>query len=483
MIWLVDNEMKAKRMQEMGYKVFHTPTCISKVVGFTDDSKMLKYETKDLFLRKDAVYMFATSFTPQGEKLAFDLYTYLDVPFTEKRRVRIKEFTKEGIEEAMNSPLCIDNEKVKEYIRLETENYLFAFKITPWLWSQVSNSYEKKLSLNITQYNVLNQTNTYKYLLKAFFTKRHICFVQELDTLEEVNEFATNLIQGKFVLVKAKYRIPFFKSPLALSTEEILRSLQSLYCDGYINDENEIINKNVTPVNKNDKALFNYLNKEDEMYSKWILKDADNHCLIHACSDDKDDTFLHMCHQNLVLNSVDTVIQQNTSSISEYVALSDELYRMEYKGYIRLSNDKSIIQEVLPSIEYKRESGTIQQVIKKVSVKPSLLQPLGYIVSSFYRDNYEDFPQNKFEIKLDAVHSCVVAKYGLVIRRVDPETQDITFLKLKDSFDYKALYAGKYMNNFQEIIKSSSTTNNPLSRYINGEKLTLKKAIKILLMR
>jgi hypothetical protein len=496
-VLVVEDELKAESIRNLdpSINVKVISNSIAKIAGFQDNGQ-LKYVIRDMFFfRKEFIYFFAMSFTPQGEKMVFDLYNYLDIPLTQKRRIRIKRYTQEGLAEALESPLSVDETKVENFICKETKDYTFAFQVSPWLWSQISNSYEKNITMNESQYNLLNQPKpVIRYVLKAYFSKHQICFYKMLDSFEEVQALAKKLIETPFTIMKQKKEKEeeelLDKKPLLLSTEEMAESMKRLLYDGYIDDEYNVIQESVedATLNKNDRLLYNYLiqttSSKQSSSSNWVCKNDNNDILFHYSRKPSEDGYLQFFKSNIVWNMIETcveVVEETKMELIEKFEQWDELRRMEYKGYVRLSNDQKLLKREVPLYSYSKTTGLEEISVKEISVKKSIIQPLGYMVYNFFKDNYENFPENRFDIPLDDanVYTCIIAKFGLVVRRVDPSTGDISFLKLRDSFDHEALYAGKYKNRVEDLIKEGgpkvSSSPSPLSRFIDGKRMTLKK--------
>lgn len=486
---IVEEELKAEaiRTNAPHVRVIVIKCPASKVVGLALGNT-LKYELCLDYLNKQKPnnLFFAPAFTLVGEKLASDLYTFFDIDKTEKRRINITAYTPEGIENALLMPFSLDDDKVDEYIKRETANYLFAFKASPWLWSQMSNHYEKKLTLNLDQYHLFEklvlQTETpVEYVLKAYITKLQLCFSTRLQTLNDLKECAQLLIDNEDKLVLTPLSSSELMTPepsislisllnepdINLSTQELIAAYKQLVYKGVI--QNSLLMDHDVDLLPNERLLCNYIRKKANVQeAKWSITIPDkDFCLVQEFTVAATITPINFSHK-LTLNAIETCLSPKNMNIISDDTYLKELELMEYKGYVSLTNNKKTFKREYEVIQYSKSSG-IETLVKSVSLKTSVLQPIGFMVYMFFKDNFTVAPNTRFEIVLDEMNTCIVAKYGLVIRNTNPITNEITFLKMKESFDYKALYFNQC--DLKDVITSSNGT---YSKNIDGKYITLK---------
>lgn len=438
---IVDDNEKEMKLKSFGYECYSTNGQIKLVLGFKNPDELIfqlkeDYEWLQKKTQNKKVYL-GMSNTSAGENIAWDISYVLNE--NSKYRIYFSILTREGVLKSFSEPQQIRRELVDEYQKKVLEDYRFAFTISPLMWKCMSNTYEKKLTMNKTQFEVLEKIVSrknypVKYKLKGYFTKKFLCFecLTTFDTFERVKEAGEKIKN----LVPVVETTTFTQPPLTLKKlseeffiKDIYDGLKSLYYKGLIcecNNEDDILMINTIDGDGDDSNL----SKNEKLLYKYILKNVEN---------EKESTkrFIKLGDYTFVglgelkpfitLNGLRTEVVQN----SEFY-LEEELRALDYKGFVNIS--RKVSSSPVEYVEMDFFSGS--QEIKTLNVRASpccILEPLGYMVYQFISlKNYE----TKFEIKIDEKHSCIVGKYGLVVRN----NETSTFIRMKESYDYEALF-------------------------------------------
>lgn len=474
---IVDDNEKEIKLKSFGYECYSTNGQIKSVLGFKNPDELIfqlkeDYEWLQKKTENKKVYL-GMSNSSAGENIAWDI-SYVLNNSTNTHRIYFSTLTREGVLKSFSEPQQeIRKELVDEYQTKVLEDYRFAFTISPLMWKCMSNTYEKKLTMNKTQFEVLEKIVSrknypLKYKLKGYFTKKFVCFecLTTFDSFEQVKEAGEKIKN----LVPVLETTTFIQPPLTLKKlsedffiKDIFDGLKSLYYKGLIcecNNEQDILRINAI----DDDALS--LSKNEKLLYKYILKNVEK---------DKESTkrFIKMGDYNFVevgetkpltniltLNGLRTEVVEN----NEFY-LEEELRALDYKGFVNISRKVSSTSPV-EYLEMDFFSGS--QEVKTINLRPCILEPLGYMVYQFI--TLKDY-EKKFEIKIDDKHSCIVGKYGLVVRN----NETSTFIRMKESYDYEGLF---YQRCKVEDVATITINNSAAKKeyiFFGGKEVALKK--------
>jgi hypothetical protein len=475
---IVDDNEKEIVLKKFGFECYSTNGQIQSVIGFKTPEELhfqLKedYEWLQKKIQNKTIY-FAMSKTIAGENIAFDMYNLLNTT-EEKHRIYLSSIaTRECVLESIKNVLPVRKEFVEDYQNLNLENYRFAFTISPILWKCMSNTYEKKLTINKSQFEVLQKLVEkkhfpVKYKLKGYFSKKYNCFecLTTFDTFDQVKEAGEKIKNVKPILLDEcftnnkpltlKRLLEEFGTTTTMSLKDVFDCLKTLYYKGFIceiNDVDMICTTSKTfddnGISKNERLLYKYILKNiplNQSKSLWQIQLADY-------------IFIGEIKPLLLtLNGLRTEISANKNVFFD----EENLRALDYKGFINITRKSTVPVEY---VEMDFFTGTRE--IKTIAIPPCLLEPLGYMVFQFIvLKDYE----RKFEIKIDEKHSCIVGKYGLVVRN----NETSTFLKMKENYDYEGMFLQKSKVEDVAIIINSSSTTKKEYIFFEGKEVVLKK--------
>jgi hypothetical protein len=472
---IVDDNEKEIKLKSFGYECYSTNGQIKSVLGFKNPDELIfqlkeDYEWLQKKTKNKKVYL-GMSNSSAGENIAWDISYVLNE--NSKYRIYLSTLTREGVLKSFSEPPKeIRRELVDEYQKKLLEDYRFAFTISPLMWKCMSNTYEKKLTINKTQFEVLEKIVSrknypLKYKLKGYFTKKFVCFecLTTFETFEQVKEAGEKI---KNLIPVVETTTTFVEEPLTLKKlseeffiKDIYDGLKSLYYKGLIcecNNEEDILR-----VNDMDAIVdeSNLLNKNEKLLYKYILKKNVEKESTKRFIKLGDYIFVGLGEIKplITLNGLRTEVVQN----NEFY-LEEELRALDYKGFVNISrkvNSSSPVEYV----EMDFFSGS--QEIKTINVR-AFLEPLGYMVYQFI--TLKDY-EKKFEIKIDEKHSCIVGKYGLVVRN----NETSTFIRMKESYDYEALF---FQRCKVEDVATITINNSAVKKeyiFFGGKEVVLKK--------
>jgi hypothetical protein len=471
MILIVEDNTKELFLKKLGFECYSTNGSITKVIGFKNPQELLVEFKENEWLKeflKEKPFYIATFDTMEGEKIASELYEFLKIDCEEERRILLKSMTPEGIVDAIAHPQKLRSELIKQFNQRLLENYEYAFNLSPLLWKCMSNTYEKKLTLNKRQFHVLQElrnlkTQPIKYQLRGFFSRRHFAFecAQCFDTLEEckkvgdkIKEFISDgktfeIIEKPFNEVLTLEKV----FQLNMSFSDVLDTLYNLFYNGYIEEFFESIHPTsyrATGLTGNEKVLYKYICSFYEERSQFMIE-------VMGYTFWKKTRSLTGISGNVKMLGL-----QNTVVMTPYgkdLADEESLRALDFKGFINL-NTKG-----MTTIEYEEvDFFSPSSGVKSIDCNKSILEPLGYMVYQFVCNRLFD---KKFEIPIDEHHSCIVGKYGLVVRN----NETSSFLKLKENIDYEALYFKRLKLEDVVVLKKKKEE----FIFFKGEEVILKK--------
>lgn len=471
---IVDDNEKQIVLSKFGYECYSTNGQVKSVLGFKNPEELIfqlkeDYEWLQKKVQNKKVYL-AMSNTLAGENIALDMCNLLGGV-----RIYIPMFTRDSFFKSLENVVEIRQSFIDEYQKNVLENYRFAFTISPILWKCMSNTYEKKLTINKTQFEVLEKiiaTKHFpiKYKLKGYFSKKFNCFecLTTFDTFEQVKEAGERIKTVEPILLEECRKLPELTlqrltnefTSSTMSIKDVLDALKNLYYKGLISEVNspqdvillaggDISNIDIT---KNERLLYKYISKNIENAQKlyWQIQMSE-YLFIGEVKP--------VVTKTLTLNGLKTEICNVEKNVE--VGHEEELRALDYKGFINISRKTTIPVEY---VEMDFFSGI--QEIKIIVVPPCILEPLGYMVFQFI--SLKDY-EKKFEIKIDEKHSCIVGKYGLVVRN----NETSSFLKMKENYDYEALFLQKCKLDDVAIVVSNSIKKEYI--FFEGKEVVLKK--------
>jgi DNA topoisomerase-1 len=144
----------------------------------------------------------ATDDDREGEAIAWHICDYFGLSVVDTPRIIFHEITKEAITQAIQNPVRINMNLVQAQFTRQVLDLFIGFKISPLLWTYISNNDKNSLSAGRCQTPALkmvvdNQTNinntptTLQYNISGLFTSQKIQFhlTTHLSTKEEVRDF------------------------------------------------------------------------------------------------------------------------------------------------------------------------------------------------------------------------------------------------------------------------------------------------------
>jgi DNA topoisomerase-1 len=168
-----------------------------------DDSRKEKHirEIKKALEKSNGVVL-ATDDDREGEAIAWHICDYFGLSTTETPRIIFHEITKDAITTAIQNPGRINMNLVQAQFTRQVLDLFIGFKISPLLWTYISNNDKNSLSAGRCQTPALkmvvdNQTkinNTptvLQYNVSGMFTSHNVLFhlTSHLSTREEIQEF------------------------------------------------------------------------------------------------------------------------------------------------------------------------------------------------------------------------------------------------------------------------------------------------------
>lgn len=200
-----------------------TPTLLN-IRGKGDLIKKIK----NLASKSEKIYI-ATDPDREGEAIAQDVADILDNTQKEKiERVLFNEITKKAVNEALKNPIKIDDKLVQSQRARRVMDRIIGYKVSPFLWRAVLDSYGSSLSAGRVQSVALRLICEREDEIDKFIPTEYWSIVAQFTT-EKGDQFAGKLfeVDGKQIKVPPKPQMSeedwneFFKTNFAISSKDI----------------------------------------------------------------------------------------------------------------------------------------------------------------------------------------------------------------------------------------------------------------------
>lgn len=200
-----------------------TPTLLN-IRGKGDLIKKIK----NLASKSEKIYI-ATDPDREGEAIAQDVADILDNTQKEKiERVLFNEITKKAVNEALKNPIKIDDKLVQSQRARRVMDRIIGYKVSPFLWRAVLDSYGSSLSAGRVQSVALRLICEREDEIDKFIPTEYWSIVAQFTT-EKGDQFTGKLfeVDGKQIKVPPKPQMSeedwneFFKTNFAISSKDI----------------------------------------------------------------------------------------------------------------------------------------------------------------------------------------------------------------------------------------------------------------------
>lgn len=187
--------------------------------------KNLASKSKNIFI--------ATDPDREGEAIAQDVVDILDDKNREKiQRVLFNEITKSAVNKALDQPLSIDNHLVSSQRARRAMDRIIGYKVSPFLWRAVIDSYGSSLSAGRVQSVALRLICEREDEIEKFVATEYWSIVAVFTT-DKGEEIRTKLyeVNGKQIKVPPKPNMSqedwdhFLKTNFAISAEEFAKNI------------------------------------------------------------------------------------------------------------------------------------------------------------------------------------------------------------------------------------------------------------------
>lgn len=187
--------------------------------------KSLASKSKNIFV--------ATDPDREGEAIAQDVVDILDDKNREKiQRVLFNEITKNAVNNALKTPQKIDNHLVSSQRARRAMDRIIGYKVSPFLWRAVIDSYGSSLSAGRVQSVALRLICEREDEIERFIATEHWS-ITAVFTTEKGDEIRAKLyeINGKQIKIPPKPEMSdkdwdsFFKSNFAITKEDIAKDI------------------------------------------------------------------------------------------------------------------------------------------------------------------------------------------------------------------------------------------------------------------
>ncbi|MFA7288424.1 MAG: type I DNA topoisomerase [Melioribacteraceae bacterium] len=193
----------------------------------------------------------ATDPDREGEAIAQDILDLIESSTDANiKRVLFNEITKKTVNEALNSPIDIDNKLVASQRARRAMDRIIGYKISPFLWKSILDSYEA-LSAGRVQSVALRLICEREEEILSFIPIEYWSLVGNFET-DNKKEFTAKLfeIDGR----------PIRTSPKANMTDDEKAEYSKNY---YLIDSAELATKIFDDVNKKDNYFISDINKKE----------------------------------------------------------------------------------------------------------------------------------------------------------------------------------------------------------------------------
>ena len=230
-----------------------------------EEKKQVVNELKAVYSKCDNILL-ATDLDREGESIAYHLSEVLKVKKKERKRLIFSEITKNAIHQSLESPKDLNMNIFYAQQARRLLDRLIGYSISPILWKQIQNSYEKKISLSAgrvqsvvlkliieREKEIENFKGNKFFKTEALFnygdTKIKAYLSEDLEDIDTIKEFLTDCTKSEFIVKDVdlkkstrKPSAPFITSSLQqeaslkfkMSPKMTMKSAQTLYENGYI---------------------------------------------------------------------------------------------------------------------------------------------------------------------------------------------------------------------------------------------------------
>jgi DNA topoisomerase-1 len=220
----------------------------------------------------------ATDDDREGEAIAWHICDYFGLSVVDTPRIIFHEITKEAITQAIQNPVRINMNLVHAQFTRQVLDLFIGFKISPLLWTYVSNNDKNSLSAGRCQTPALkmvvdNQTHinntptTLQYTISGMFTTHNIPFqlTTTLSTPEEVRDFLEKSKTHNHIITV---------EPPTTSTRNPPSPLNTSRLQQMASNEFQLSPKATMQICQNlyENGLITYMRTENTKYSRSFLE-------------------------------------------------------------------------------------------------------------------------------------------------------------------------------------------------------------------
>lgn len=194
------------------------------------------------FINNASEIILATDDDREGEAIAWHICDIFNLNIKTTKRLIFHEITKPAIEQAIFNPTTLNMNLVYAQQARQIMDLLVGFKISPFLWKNISKKTKSGLSagrcqtpaLNLIYDNYkeqLNTANCVKYITDGFFTKYNIKFKlnQNFKNKEDVLRFINSSINFDYKLLECKKENIKHSPPKPFTTSRIQQMSSNIF--------------------------------------------------------------------------------------------------------------------------------------------------------------------------------------------------------------------------------------------------------------
>jgi DNA topoisomerase I len=392
---------------------------------------------KDNIKKADEIIL-ATDDDREGEAIAWHICKEFNLNIHTTKRIIFHEITKKAILKAIQAPTIVNLNKVHSQQARSILDLIVGYKITPFLWENISRNSKNKLSAGRCQTPALRiiydrekeiQLSKPKKVYETFgnFSPKNIEFKLNKNFKKEstVNSFLDKSIKHKHILTKKEKKIitkhppiPFTTSllqqkssnSLNFSPKQTMRYAQNLYEGGFI-----------TYMRTDSKSYSPEFIKKAETYinDKWGKKYISNKLktITNGNSDQKKDDNAQEAHESI-----------RPTDLKGFIEEKDKIGPREIKLYKLIWNNT--VESCMSSATYKTISASISSPEKPLykNTEELVIFP-GWKIVRGYEETNEKYDY-LFSIKEGTIINMNLIESKVTIKDLKPHYSEAKLVQL-----------------------------------------------------